>query len=292
MGMKRGAILRICLVAAAALMLPPAGAFAQGGTTIQAGHSGSWYNAAQNGHGLFAEVLDDASSPTGKRLLLAWYAFLDGQQVWILATGPVLQNAEGQIAVMTAWIYEGNDFPPNFNPNLLDEIVWGEIRMWFLGCQSAVIEWDSIINGFGSGELAVQRLTTISGTECDPEQGGEQPPDDHGNSWPTATSFPVQAVYNNFIEGRLERRDDVDVFIFTIQSAQQLAIFTSGSSDTFGTLYAIVNNQEMKLEEDDDDGTNDNFFIGRQLNPGLYSIHVTGTLTGIYGAYRIYLQTN
>jgi hypothetical protein len=266
-------------------------AWAEGGTTVQGGHSGGWYNLNQSGHGVFAEILDDPSSPTGKRMVLAWYAFFEGRQVWILAVGNVVPDGEGQTAVMTAWIYEGNGFPPDYNPDLTNEIVWGEIRMYFIGCDEAVIEWDSIIEGFGSGSLEVQRLTTISGTTCDPDPGG-QPPDDHGDSWETATAFQQRLTYNDFFEGVHENRDDVDVFIFTLADNQTLAIFTLGPSDTVGTLYRIENNRETEIATDDDSGIIRNFFIEEDLQSGTYSIHVAPTELGIYGGYRIYIQTN
>jgi hypothetical protein len=266
-------------------------AWAQSGITIQGGHSGGCYNAAQSGHGVFAEVLDDPSVPTGKRMVVAWYAFFQGTQVWILAVGDVVQEGTGQVAVMDAWIYDGNAFPPAYNPDLLDEIPWGEIRMYFIGCDNAVLQWDSDISGYGSGSISMQRLTTISGTSCDPGPG-EPPADDHGDTWQTATAFPVKAEYNDAIEGRHENRDDVDVFVFTLTGSQPVAIFTLGSTDTIGTLYRINNNQETEIAEDDDSGISNNFLIEANLTAGTYSIHVKPNFTGIYGGYTLYLQTD
>lgn len=267
-------------------------AWAEGGTIVQGGHSGGWYNLDQSGHGAFAEILDDPASPTGKKMVLAWYAFFEGRQVWILAVGNVVPDGEGQTAVMTAWIYEGNGFPPDYNPDLTNEIVWGEIRMYFIGCDEAVIEWESIIEGFGSGSLEVQRLTTISGTTCDPDPEGQPPSDDHGDSWETATAFQQRLTYNDFIEGVHENRDDVDVFVFTLADNQTLAIFTLGPSDTVGTLHRIENNRETEIATDDESGILHNFFIEEDLLSGTYSIHVAPTELGIYGGYSIYIQTN
>ncbi len=279
----------LCLLASLA---PGNPAIAQERIVIQGGHSGGWYNQDQSGHGVFAEILDGPSSPTGKRVVLAWYAFFEGRQVWLLAVGDVIEEASGQVAVMTAWIYEGNGFPPNFNPGLLDEIVWGEIRLHFEDCENGTLEWDSVIDGFGSGTLEVQRLTTISGTNCDPNLVDPDPNDDHGDRWQDATVFTERQTYNDFIEGVHENRDDVDVFVFTIVNEQTLAIFTTGSTDTVGTLYRIANNQETELATDDDSGTSRNFFIEEVLQPGTYSIHVETTELGVFGGYRIYIQTN
>jgi len=282
----------LCILACLAGTILSEPAHAEGGTTIQGGHSGGWYNMAQSGHGVFAEVIDQASSPTGKRMVLAWYAYFNNRQIWILAVGDVLQGTDGQAAYMTAWIYEGNAFPPSYNPNLTQEITWGEITMYFIGCEDAVLEWDSVMPGYGSGSLQMQRLTTISGTDCDPELGGIPNLDDHGDSWPTATSFPARTVYNDFIDGRHETRDDVDVFVFTLTGAQTIKIFTTGSSDTLGTLYRIANNQETEIATDNESGIGHNFFIAADLTAGNYSIHVEPTLVGIYGGYRLFVQTD
>ncbi len=279
-------------VALSAVLPLPNSALGSGGTEIQGGHSGGWYNAGQSGHGVFAEVIDSASSPTGKRVVLAWYAFFQGAQIWLLAVGDVMQDGAGQTAIMQAWIYEGNGFPPAYNPNQTNEIPWGEIRLYFIGCDDAVIEWDSVMAGYGSGTLEVQRLTTISGTECDPELGGLPPADDHGDTWQTGTSFPVRLTYNDFIEGRHENRDDIDVFLFTLTQPQAVALFTLGSADTAATLYRIEGNRETMIADDDNSGIAKNFLIEAELSSGTYSIHVRPTLTGIYGGYSLFLQTD
>ena len=42
------------------------------GTWFQGGHTGAWYNSAQDGHGLFLEVLSDPSTTTGMQVFAAW----------------------------------------------------------------------------------------------------------------------------------------------------------------------------------------------------------------------------
>ena len=55
---------------------------------------------------MFVEVLDTAPQRT---LLAIWYAYLDGQQRWMTATGPI----NGDTAVLQANITLGGNFPPN-----------------------------------------------------------------------------------------------------------------------------------------------------------------------------------
>lgn len=263
------------------------------GTYVQGGHSAAYFDIDQSGHGFFVEVLDDPSSPTGKRLLVAWYAFFEGRQIWLLATGHVVDEGDGQVARMTTWIYEGNDFPPDYDPFFTLEIVWGEMVWWFIGCDQAVVQWDSVMDGYGAGELELRRLTTISGTVCDPDFGGDAADDDHGNVWQTATWFPSKQTYNDVIEGNIDYRGDVDVFLFEILTGQNLAIFTISSIDTIGTLYRLEGNSETELEMNDNhDDVVLNFTIVRDLAPGTYTIHVEGARTGGRGAYSLWIQTN
>jgi hypothetical protein len=261
------------------------------GTFIQGGHSGAWSAPGQSGHGVFAEVIDDDRAASGKRLLIAWFAFFDGRAVWLLASGEVVRDGEGQVARMDAWIYQGNDFPPRYDPALTLEIPWGTILMRFLGCDHAMLYWDSHISNYGSGELDLERLTSISGSSCDPDFGGEDKPDDHGDSWETGTHFATHAVYNDAIEGRLESRGDVDVFIFTLRDGQSVAIFTISSIGTHGVLNRLVGTKETKLAEDDQDGVRSNFLIEELLGPGTFTIHVSGDHVHGTGAYTLWLQT-
>jgi hypothetical protein len=262
-----------------------------GGTYMQGGHSGGYYNVEQSGHGFFAEVLDDESSPTGKRLLVAWYAFFNGQQIWLLATGHVVKDGDAHIAYMTTWIYEGNGFPPDYDPRETVEIVWGEMTWFFIGCDRAHVSWVSDFDEYGSGELELQRLTTISDSVCDPDFGGEEA-DDHGNRWQTATFFPSRTTYNDSIEGTIDYIDDVDVFTFNVLENQNMALFTLGSTDTVGTLHRLESTREIEVEMDDNDGVFQNFLITRGLSAGTYTLHVEGATTGGRGEYSVWIQTN
>jgi hypothetical protein len=76
---------------------------------IQGGHSATWYDSGEPGHGLFVEVLSDSTSPTGKQMVVAWFAFIDGKQVWLLAQGDITVGENGEQALLDVFIYEGND---------------------------------------------------------------------------------------------------------------------------------------------------------------------------------------
>jgi hypothetical protein len=152
--------------------------FMPGQTIVQGGHSGAFGDKDNDYNGIFVEVLNSSTSPTGKRLLITWYAFFNGQQVWLLAVGDVIKKDGKFVAVMDAWIYEGNDFPPNYDDSQTLEIVWGEIIFVFDGCDEAIMDWDSVINGFGSGRIYFERVTSIADTVCNPALGSDPVQDD------------------------------------------------------------------------------------------------------------------
>ena len=220
---------------------------------IQGGHSGAWYDVSKPGHGLFIEVMDDEDSPTGKSVFAAWFAFHDDQQIWLIGQGDVIKESDGYTALLEVGIYEGNEFPPDYDP--LDTIRsdWGEIVLTFTGCDEAKVMWDATSPGFEDGELELRRLTTIAGSNCIPNLGGEAADDDHGDSWDTATYLTNLGTTQRSLDAKLEVKGDVDVFAFTLTGTRTVQFYTFGPSDldTVGVLYKVVNFKEVKVIEDD-----------------------------------------
>ena len=267
------------------------------GTHIQGGHSGNWFNAQQNGHGIVVEVIPSSNSPTGKAVVLYWYAYLENEQVWLVAVGPVINQGNRQIADMDAYIYHGNDFPPFYTTTSTQEIYWGTMSLSFNGCEEAIVTWDSGLAGYGSGSLDMQRLTSVMQTSCNPTLGGDSggggggggSQDDHGNTWQTGTALgsnPASVTRT----GNLETQGDADVFTFSISGTRDVQLYTTGPSDTYGTLYQISGSSEVPLAENDDDGSL-NFGISVQLGSGQYSLHVTGFAGSSTGPYTLHANS-
>jgi hypothetical protein len=259
---------------------------------IQGGHSGAWYDVAQPGHGLFVEVMDDAGSATGKSVFAAWFAFHDDQQIWLIGQGDVIKENDGYAALLEVGIYEGNEFPPDYRPNETIRSDWGEIVLTFTGCDEAQILWDATGPGFEDGELEMRRLTTISGTGCIPNLGGEAADDDHGDSWASATYLTNLGTTQRSLDAMLEVKGDIDVFAFTLTSTRNVQLYTFGldNLDTVGTLYKIVNSKEVKVTENDNGTGLLGFKIEEQLGVGSYTLHVRGKNDNVKGGYRLYYQ--
>ena len=104
--------------------------------------------------------------------------------------------------------------------------------------------------------------------------------DDHGNTLATATILAPGAT----APGVLEIGGDLDVFRISIPSAGTIALQTTGTIDTFGTLTDASGNI---LTTDDDGGITVNFSIGVQVVPGDYFLFVSGFSSDTTGSYEL-----
>jgi uncharacterized protein (DUF1800 family) len=144
----------------------PASSYEPTTARIAACHTGAWFDPAQSGHGVFLEVLDTAPQRT---LLAIWYAYLDGQQRWMTATGPI----HGDTAALQANITLGGNFPPNFDPAQVSTQPWGTMTFRAIDADSGQWSWSSTQPGYGSGSMSLVRLTSASGSDCGPRSDGD-----------------------------------------------------------------------------------------------------------------------
>ena len=109
--------------------------------------------------------------------------------------------------------------------------------------------------------------------------GGGEGPAEHGNSRAQATRVAVDTNTT----GALERAGDIDYFRVEVPAAGQLRVATRGDTDTFGYFGGA---DGRWLSQNDDNGTDVNFRIVRQVPAGTYYVAVVGgegrTATGAY----------
>lgn len=127
---------------------------------LRACHSGTWYQPAQNGHGLQAQVI---GPPGQQQLVLIWFAYREGRQVWLLGVAPV----QGDRASVAMTITRGADFPPAFQPAQVVREPWGTVEFRAIDGGRARIEWRSSLAGFGDGALDLVRLSGLLGHGCE-----------------------------------------------------------------------------------------------------------------------------
>jgi peptidyl-prolyl cis-trans isomerase A (cyclophilin A) len=125
-------------------------------------HTGAWYDPDKAGRGFNIEI-GTANGGNGDLLLIVyWYDFKDGEQVWMSGIAPFALGAN-QVTVPMQ-ISRGGQFGPAFNPSQVQSTPnWGQLTVRFTACDRAFLSYTS---QFGNGEFNLQRLTIPSGSSC------------------------------------------------------------------------------------------------------------------------------
>jgi len=120
--------------------------------------SGSWFNVNQSGHGFTIEVL------TGGQVLVYWFSYdMEGNQAWFFGTGAI----EGEeLVIAETFQTRGPVFGPDFNPDDLVLIPWGELR-FDLSCLTGSVSYDGTAAGFGAANIDLNRLTHLESLGCE-----------------------------------------------------------------------------------------------------------------------------
>ena len=113
------------------------------------------------------------------------------------------------------------------------------------------------------------------------EAGSDGTPLDHGDSPATANPLAV----DESIEGELSD-GDIDYFRVTVSSAGRLIASTTGSTNTYGVIEDSSGNV---LDENDDFGEDNNFYVSAAVEPGIYYIRVVGDRAYSTGPYTLTL---
>ncbi len=121
--------------------------------------SGSYYNTDQSGHGFVVEIIDSGEDLAA---LVAWYVYIEGEQLWLLGLAPFADGA----AEIPLSSYAGADFPPDFVAADATPTSWGTLFLESTGPDSATVRWEADSPGFSDGALELSRLTRLGGQAC------------------------------------------------------------------------------------------------------------------------------
>ena len=127
--------------------------------TPEACSSGSYYNAAQSGHGYVIQVVDLGGV---RYVTVTWYVYLDGKQVWLLGLAPLNGN-QAEIP-LDSWT--GAQFPPDFDTSEAVSTPWGTLTLVFEDPDNIQASWTTTQPGYSNGSLAVTRISQLGGHEC------------------------------------------------------------------------------------------------------------------------------
>ncbi len=129
---------------------------------VQQAHTGAWFNPDESGHGLMLEVFTDDLA------LMWWFTFdSEGNRTWFGGVG----NITGDTITIEAYEVSGGAFPPEFDANNINQVVWGEIIIRFESCTQGTVNWTPVLDGYQSGSMPISRLTGIEQLICvEPEE--------------------------------------------------------------------------------------------------------------------------
>lgn len=111
--------------------------------------------SGQPGHGLLAEVFEVGGT---QMLALSWYAFRDGEQVFVIGVAPI---TNGQATMQANW-FHGADADVS---TIVSE-PFGTLVFMSNGPDSASFSWSSTEQGFSSGTATLERLSYVTGWSC------------------------------------------------------------------------------------------------------------------------------
>ncbi|NNL94738.1 MAG: hypothetical protein HKO64_03875, partial [Xanthomonadales bacterium] len=122
--------------------------------------SGAWGDPTHDGEGFTVEILNDGTA------LVFWFSFgPDGHRRWYFGIGEITDD--GRLVFNDMLTTVGGVFGADFDPNDVEEVHWGTLEL-DLACDGGTATYDSVEEGFGSGQQNVFKLTNLPGLECTP----------------------------------------------------------------------------------------------------------------------------
>jgi peptidyl-prolyl cis-trans isomerase A (cyclophilin A) len=125
-------------------------------------HTGSWYDPAKSRRGFNIEVSQDATDANRLLLVVYWYDYHQGQQVWMNGVAPITLGASS--ATVPLQITEGGQFGAAYDPQQVQtDTQWGQLQVRFIACDQVELNYSS---KFGDGSFSLRRLTSPVGVNC------------------------------------------------------------------------------------------------------------------------------
>jgi peptidyl-prolyl cis-trans isomerase A (cyclophilin A) len=125
-------------------------------------HSGAWFDPAKAGRGFSVEVANAAGSEAGPLIVVYWYDYFEGRQVWMNGAASFAWG-DHEVAIPMQ-ITSGGQFGAAFNPATVQtDSSWGTLTVRFTGCDRATFSYTS---RFGNGSTSLQKLTLPTTARC------------------------------------------------------------------------------------------------------------------------------
>lgn len=125
-------------------------------------HTGAWFDPAKSGRGFNVEVGKAAGSEEGPLIVVYWYDYFEGRQVWMNGAAE-FEWGDHEITIPMQ-ITSGAQFGAAFDPATVQtNPSWGTLTVSFTGCDRATFSYTS---AFGNGSVNLQKLTLPNTQRC------------------------------------------------------------------------------------------------------------------------------
>jgi hypothetical protein len=130
--------------------------------------SGSWYDPAHPGEGIFLELGENSDGSTF--IFFSWFTYdASGAPYWLVGQGTVIEGQSSAIVPVRS--FRGGRFAGAFTPAQVESVPWGEVEFSFPGCNALTLRFagTSAIVGApsGSGTRQWARLVNLKGLNCE-----------------------------------------------------------------------------------------------------------------------------
>ena len=132
---------------------------------LQPGISGAWI-ASASGQGIFVNIARVNDQPN---FVVAWYGYLNGEQIWLVGAQPFEYGIETLTVPMT--ITSGTGWDTNFVESDVIRTDWGTVTIDFSDCNVGTMQYSSNDENYGSGSMALIRLSNTDGLSCHEDTG-------------------------------------------------------------------------------------------------------------------------
>lgn len=135
------------------------------GFPIMPGLAGSWFDRDNPGFGFNVEIAQDIFSDDGARLVVYWYDYINGEQLWLAGNGSYRYGDTEVTMDLTTWDGFGEvEFQA---PAPGDQIISvGSLTVRFTACDAAEFDYEITGLGFASGVIPASRLSAPESGSC------------------------------------------------------------------------------------------------------------------------------
>ncbi len=131
---------------------------------LQPGVSGAWI-AGASGQGIFVNIARVNDQPN---FVVAWYGYLNGEQIWLVGAQTFEYGIETLTVPMS--ITSGTGWDTSFVESDVVITEWGTVTIDFSDCNVGTMQYSSNDSNYGSGSMALIRLSNTDGLSCHEEQ--------------------------------------------------------------------------------------------------------------------------